>query len=470
MTLNIFGKLYLAALLASSMVIIFMVVVMNWNFRQGFVDYQRKAERERVECLAEYLASVYTQQQSSDWSFMENAPGRWRQALVNGLDCNASGSGKSTLSKAAVIRLTQRLRLLDADNKRIQGSAVDEQPFDQVMIRLDSRVIGQLQLILPELSENTDELAASFMQQQVRNLYVIAVFAALLSLLITLVVVRQLLGPVKQLTEGAKSLSQGQFSTRIAITSHDELGELARRFNQLADFLHRNEELRAQWIADISHELRTPLAILRSEIEAMLDGIRKPDLLRIRSLHTEILSLSQLVDDLYQLSLSDAGGDIELPDEVVELNELLHGLLLVFSTRLGEKQIRLDNLLDQAQSWPVRGDAKRLYQLFSNILENSNRYTDAGGRVQVSAYTQDGQLVVEVADSAPGVPDAALPRLFDRLFRVDKSRSRVLGGSGLGLSICRNIVRMHHGQIVADHSGLGGLLIRIDLPLVTTEL
>lgn len=467
MMLNIFGKLYLAVLLATGLVIIFMVVVMNWNFRQGFADYQRKAERERVVCLAEHLAQAYTQQVSG-WSFVENAPGRWRQAVVNGLDCNASGRGRPTLSDAAVIRLSRRLRLLDADGALIQGPAADEQPFDQVMVRTGSGAIGQLQLVLPELSENTDELAGSFMQQQVRNLYVIAAFAALLSLLITLVVVRQLLGPVRKLTEGAKLLSQGEFSTHIAVTSDDELGELARRFNQLADFLQRNEELRGQWIADVSHELRTPLAILRSEIEAMLDGIRKPELPRIRSLHTEILSLSQLVDDLYQLSLSDAG-DIELPDEVVELNDLLHDLLLVFTTRLSEKQIQLHNLLDQARSWPVRGDDKRLYQLFSNILENSNRYTDGGGSVQVSAYRQAVQLVIEVADSAPGVPDTALPRLFDRLFRVDKSRSRALGGSGLGLSICRNIVRMHHGQIEADHSALGGLLIRVYLPLVRNE-
>lgn len=463
MKLNIFGKLYLAVLLATGTVIVFMVVVVNWNFREGFSDYQRQADRDRVECLAEHLAAEYQQQQNS-WSFVERAPGRWRQAVVSGLGCQSAQQSRPALSDSALNSLSRRLRLLDNNGQRLQGPAQDEQPYDQVEVLAGEQTVGNLQLLLPDLSENTDDLASSFMQQQVRNFYLIALFAALLSLLVTLVVVRQLLVPLRKLTDGARLLSEGVFSTHIAVTSDDELGELARRFNQLADFLQRNEELRAQWIADVSHELRTPLSILRSEIEAMLDGIRKPDLERIRSLHTETLSLSQLVDDLYQLSLSDAG-DIELPEDVVEVNSLLQDLLLVFETRLNEKQIRLVNLLDSRQVYPVRGDDKRLYQLFSNLLENSNRYTDVAGSVQVSAYTQAGQLVIEIADSAPGVPDQALPRLFDRLFRVDKSRSRVLGGSGLGLSICRNIVMMHNGQIEAGHSGLGGLLIRVRLPL-----
>ncbi|MEZ5536488.1 MAG: ATP-binding protein [Thiolinea sp.] len=487
MKLNIFGKLYLAVLLATGTVIVFMVVVMNWNFREGFAEYQRKAERDRVVCLAEYLAGEYRSEQNS-WSFVDRAPRRWRQTVINGLECQSDDQGRPTLSESAIRGLSGRLRLLDENGQWVQGRVLDkkpenttaktaddieirgqdEQPYDQVAVVVNERIVGYLQLILPDLSENTDDLASSFMQQQARNLYLIAGFAALLSLLVTLVVVRQFLVPVKKLTDGAKSLSQGLFSTHIAVTSNDELGELARRFNQLADFLRRNEELRAQWIADVSHELRTPLSILRSEIEAMLDGIRQPDLERIRSLHTETLSLSQLVDDLYQLSLSDAG-DIELPDEIVDVNDLLHDLLRIFATRLNEKQIRLLNVLDSGQPLPVRGDDKRLYQLFSNLLENSNRYTDTGGSVQVSAFTAGGQLVVEIADSAPGVPDAALPRLFDRLFRVDKSRSRVLGGSGLGLSICRNIVMMHNGRIEADHSGLGGLLIRVYLPLASDK-
>lgn len=466
MKLNIFGKLYLAVLLATSVVIIFMVVVMNWSFRQGFADFQRDIEQERMACLAEYLVEQYSER--PNLAFFGRNPIGWASDMSVGLKCPVGGYNLPELSKLGRNNLGRRIRLVDPEGKWISGAQPSDLPFDQIPIAAKKRRLGTLELVATDNSENAGELADSFMQQQVVNLYLVALFAALLSLLITLVVVRQLLTPVKKLTEGAKSLSQGQFSTHIAVASNDELGELARRFNQLADFLQRNEELRAQWIADVSHELRTPLAILRSEIEAMLDGIREPNLERIRSLHTETLSLGQLVDDLYQLSLSDAG-DIELPDEVVELNSLLHDLLSVFETRLHEKQIKLVNLLDGEASYPVRGDDKRLYQLFSNLLENSNRYTHNGGSVQVSARTASGQVIIEIADSTPGVPDAALVRLFDRLFRVDESRSRALGGSGLGLSICRNIVTMHQGSIIADHSVLGGLLIRIYLPLVAEK-
>lgn len=463
MKLRIFGKLYLAILLATSVVIVFMVVVTNWNFRQGFAKYEREADLERVVCLAEHLAEKYPDQQ--DWSFLVRNPTAWLVDVSTGLSCDAENRGEPQLSQSAVLKLSGRIRLLGRDNQLLRGPELGDQQYDEIDIVSNNRQTGVIQLIVPDQTENSRQITRNFMQQQGTYLFIIALFAALLSLVVTLVAVRQLTIPVRKLTEGATSLLKGEFSTHIDVTSGDELGRLARRFNQLADFLRRNEELRAQWIADVSHELRTPLAILRSEIEAMLDGIRKPDLERIRSLHLETMSLSQLVDDLYHLSLSDAG-DIELPDEVVDLNDLFSDLLLAFEARLAEKKIKLVNLLDSATVYPVRGDDKRLYQLFSNLLENSNRYTDAGGCIQVSARIEREQVVVEIEDSAPGVPEEALPRLFERLFRVDKSRSRALGGSGLGLSICRNIVNIHNGEIEADHSGLGGLLIRIRLPLV----
>lgn len=464
MKLKIFGKLYLAILLATLVVIVFMVVVTNWNFRQGFAKYEREADLERVECLAKHLAEKYPDQQ--DWSFLINNPTRWVSDISTGLDCDAENRGEPQLSESAVFKLSKRIRLLNQAKELPKGLELGDQPYDEIAIISNNRSVGFIRLVIPDQTENVRNINKNFLQQQGSYLYLIALFAALLSLLVTLVVVRQLTTPVRKLTEGATSLLKGEFSTHIDVTSGDELGRLARRFNQLADFLQRNEELRAQWIADVSHELRTPLAILRSEIEAMLDGIRKPDLERIRSLHIETMSLSQLVDDLYHLSLSDAG-DIELPDEVVNLSDLLSHLLLAFEARLDEKKIKLVNLLDSDKAYKVQGDDKRLYQLFSNLLENSNRYTDVGGSIQVSAYSELGQVVIEIADSAPGVPGDALPRLFERLFRVDKSRSRALGGSGLGLSICRNIVSIHNGRIEADHSGLGGLLIRIRLPSLT---
>lgn len=451
MKLNIFAKLFLAVLIATIVVILFMVIFMNWSFRQGFAEYQNQSDLARINVLSNTLAREYRQQ--NDWNFLRNNPRGWQGMLLK-------------LGEASSIRsISKRIRLRDNNGLLVSGTEpIKAIEYERINITVSRDIVGWLELDKQKIV--TDEIANSFMEQQATNIYLIALFAMLLSLLIALVVVRQFLNPVKKLIAGAHSLSRGNFSTQIAVNSNDELGELAERFNQLADFLQRDEELRSQWIADISHELRTPIAILRSEIEAMLDGIRKPDLDRIRSLHADTLSLGQLVDDLYQLSLSDAG-DIELTDETVDLSILLADLLDVFATRLQEKNISLINRVEINQPIIIRGDDNRLHQLFSNLLENSYRYTDEGGVVQVSARLQyqQQQCQIIVADSSPGVPDEALPRLFDRLFRVDKSRSRVLGGSGLGLSICKNIVKIHQGQISAGHSELGGLAINLSFPL-----
>nr|CAA6820581.1 MAG: Sensory histidine kinase BaeS [uncultured Thiotrichaceae bacterium] len=463
MKLTIFGKLYLAIFLATSVAIVFMVVVTNWNFEQSFAKYEREADLERIECLAKHLAAKYPDQ--PDLSFLGNNPTQWLTDISIGLNCDAEARGEPLLSESAIYKLSGAIRLLDENGVLIKGAPLGDQQYGQVIIPSKNQSVGSIQLILADQSENSREITKNFKLQQGGYLYLIALFSALLSLLVALVVVRQLVTPVKKLTEGATSLLKGEFATQINVASGDELGDLSRRFNQLSAYLQRNEELRGEWIADISHELRTPISVLRSETEAMLDGVRPPNLKHIRSLHAETMSLKQLVDDLYQLSLSDAG-DIELVDEVVELGGLLDSALFAAESLLDEKQITVVNLLDLDKTYPVRGDESRLYQLFTNLLGNSHRYTDAGGSIQVAIKTESEQVVVEIADSAPGVPDDALPRLFERLFRVDKSRSRALGGSGLGLSICRNLVEMHGGKIEAHHSDLGGLLIRVRLPLL----
>lgn len=364
--------------------------------------------------------------------------------------------------------LSVRLNLLDADQQHVIGDPRNltlhpgsKSTLKKVAIQSAGKIVGWLSVRQGKMV--LSGLAKTFMDQQLRNLYLIALFAAALSFLLAVLLVRHLLRPVHSLTQGAQALTTGKFATRIDVNTQDELGRLAQAFNTLAEALQSNEALRQQWIADISHELRTPLAILRSEIEAMLDGIRQPTLERIQSLHVDVLAMGKLVEDLYQLALSDSA-ELNLATESVDLTAVLTDVALGAKTRLQEKHIGLTTRFDPQQPLWIQGDADRLYQLFANLLGNSYRYTDAGGEVEILAQQQGDKVIVMIQDSAPGVPDAALPRLFERLFRVDKSRSRALGGSGLGLSICKNNVEAHGGTIQARHSPLGGLLIEVAFP------
>jgi two-component system sensor histidine kinase BaeS len=240
----------------------------------------------------------------------------------------------------------------------------------------------------------------------------------------------------------------------------DELARLARDFNTLAETLAAARQARRKWIADIAHELRTPLSILRGEIEALQDGVRPLDTEALNSLAGEAARLARLIEDLHTLSLSDLGA-LSYHKEPVDLAEIIEDVVDPQRPALEEKGLRVHLNLG---SFIVSGDADRLAQVFANLLQNSVRYTDAPGRIDVGIKQVVGQVVVQWQDSSPGVPEEDLPRLTEHLFRVEGSRSRAGGGSGLGLAIAAAIVQAHGGTLTAAPSPLGGLRIELRFP------
>ena len=225
--------------------------------------------------------------------------------------------------------------------------------------------------------------------------------------------------------------------------------------------MEHTEGARRRWVADISHELRTPLTFLRSQVEAILDGVRQPTTESVTAIHHEIMRFSRLVDDLYQLSLSDVGAQTYRKDAVT-VSEVLHQAVSIVSPEFSAKKIALH--CEAPIGITVFGDPDRLRQLFGNLLDNSLKYTDPGGELSIKVQKGDGSVMIDVQDSAPGVAEAELEKLFERLYRVESSRSRATGGAGLGLAICRNIVEAHEGSITAKPSPLGGVWIRVELP------
>jgi two-component system sensor histidine kinase BaeS len=270
--------------------------------------------------------------------------------------------------------------------------------------------------------------------------------------------------PLQELQATTQRLASGDFSARVTVSADDELGRLGQDFNALAQTLERNEQARRRWVADISHELRTPLAVLRAEIEALQDGVRPLERAAIDALHADAVRLGRLVDDLYELSMSDLGA-LTYRKEPTDVAEILAADVDAFAARYEAAglALRLDNRLDDAST--LRADPHRLSQLFRNLLRNSLQYTDPGGGLGVGLGREDREVVIDFRDTAPGVPDDALPRLFERLYRVDASRSRATGGAGLGLAICRNIVEAHGGRILARPAPEGGLWVQVRLPL-----
>jgi two-component system sensor histidine kinase BaeS len=185
-------------------------------------------------------------------------------------------------------------------------------------------------------------------------------------------------------------------------------------------------------------------------------------------LHTEILGLSRLVEDLHLLSLADSDR-LLMDKQLICACTVLESVLESYRTRTDQCRITVLTQLDTVRSVRITGDADRLGQVFNNIMENACKYVHPPGTVSISGYAKDHALTFRFQDSGPGVPEQALPRLFDRLYRVDTSRNRDSGGSGLGLSICRHIIENHGGRIWAQSNVQGGLSIEIQLPLARSK-
>ncbi|MCX7067568.1 MAG: ATP-binding protein [Methylococcales bacterium] len=495
MKLPIFAKLFIALLLSLAVMMTAMIGTADWLFRQGFTEYLQQVEANRLGFLISNLETAYQQQGS--WSFLQNDEREWHKFLAK-----LSGKGESTPADNRppppddnnfapeeyppppehgsfvpadhppynfpppprppdALQLGKRLRLLNANHDYVVGAHFEEKPILREL-KLDKKVIGWLEIQPNEIM--TDELANTFLQQQKQAKYLISGLAFVLSIFVALFLARQLLLPIRRIATGVKALATGNYHTRIKANARDELGQLSQHFNSLAQILQQNEVARRQWIADISHELRTPLSVLRGELEALQDGVRQPSPERIHSLHSEVLSLTKLVEDLYELSLSDASA-MNYHKETVNITDIVLEMQQHFVARFASRGITLREISNPDIELPVFADKQRLHQLFSNLAENSCRYTDEGGFCEITLYRTKQTAMITFQDSAPNVPQAALPKLFDRLFRVEKSRSRELGGAGLGLTICKNIVEAHDGRIIAYQSPYGGLSIQVELPL-----
>lgn len=226
--------------------------------------------------------------------------------------------------------------------------------------------------------------------------------------------------------------------------------------------LEAAEQSRRDWVADTSHELRTPLAVLRAEIEALQDGVHEVSEQTLGVLHSEVLHLTKLVSDLNELAQADAGG-LSYRFAPVDFGAVLRSVADGFRERLSQIGLKLEiEIKGQCQ---VEGDPDRLRQLWINLFENSLRYTNSGGLIRVEMAKREGTVQALIKDSAPGVPEGMHQQLFERFFRADPSRTRGRGGSGIGLALVRTIVETHGGTVSAAASDLGGLELRMTLPM-----
>jgi signal transduction histidine kinase len=302
-----------------------------------------------------------------------------------------------------------------------------------------------------------------------KSVWLTAGLVALAAVGLSLLLARQIAKPVRALTAAARRMGSGDFDQRVPVRTRDELGELAEAFNSMAEAVGRQEMLRRQLAADIAHELRTPLSVIQADLEAMLDGIRPLRTKEIADVHQETRLLIRLVADLQDLSLAEAG-QLPLKKEPTDLGVLARASVARFSSRAEEKEIRLtvdtpDNLP------PVEADQDRISQVLGNLLDNALRHAPPRGEVTVKLESdaEQGRVQLTVHDTGPGIPTEHLPNVFERFYRADRARSRVAGGSGIGLAVVKQLVKAHGGQIWAESPTGGGTSFALMLPTSKTD-
>jgi len=291
-----------------------------------------------------------------------------------------------------------------------------------------------------------------------------ALIAIGIALLATFFLSRRISSPVKALTLAARRLGQGDLSQRVNFKDKGEVGELAQAFNSMATELGRTEELRRNMVADAAHELRTPLSNIRGYLEAIRDGVKEPDAETICSLNEEAVMLSRLVGDLQELSLAEAG-ELKMECHAEEITALIKQAAALVQAQAAKKGVLVSlDLPDRISKANI--DYNRISQVLRNLLENAIVHTNRDGTITVAARQQDGYVEVSVSDTGEGIPAQDIPYIFERFYRVDKSRTRATGGSGLGLTIAKRLVEAHGGEISVQSELGKGSRFSFTLPVL----
>jgi signal transduction histidine kinase len=355
------------------------------------------------------------------------------------------------------------LAVADSRNEII-GQPVDRRwPPPVATLLTSDGPIGAL-YILPKVGP--DDPGRAFLSAVNRSVLLGALIAGLAAVLFTLATSSRILEPVERLTEAARRMEKGDLSVQVHIESEDEIGQLAHAFNSMAGSLSQQETLRRNMVSDVAHELRTPLTNLRGYLEASRDGLVETDAALVNNLYEETMLLQRLVTDLQDLAQADAG-QLALVRAPTDLNALVEQAATIIQPQA------LDKGLTVAAEMPtdlplVDADPERVGQVLRNLLNNAVAHTPAGGTVTISAEARGDQVAVSVNDTGIGIAPEHLPHVFDRFYRVDKSRARQTGGAGLGLAIVRQIILAHGGSVSVESTPGQGSAFTFTLPVAAS--
>lgn len=336
-------------------------------------------------------------------------------------------------------------KIIAASDSAYIGKPVPEDTIkNRLTLTVNNAAVGTLIMV----NNQRGEWESEFINSVNKATLWAAVVASVIALIFGIFISRHLSKPIAMLTLAAKRLAGRELGYRAAVTTGDEIGELASSFNNMAESLERNERLRRNLLADTAHELRTPLAILRGNLESMQEGVITASPETIISMHDEVLRITRLVNELQEISLADAG-ELRLNRREVRVEELVEKVTMLSSSDARHKNINF--AVDIPAGLPaVDVDPDRMVQVLLNILGNALRFTKPGGMITLSAILENDEVAFSIKDTGVGIAADELASVFERFYRSDQSRARSGGGAGLGLAIAKSLVEAHGGRIWAE--------------------
>lgn len=326
--------------------------------------------------------------------------------------------------------------------------------------------------MMGETTQGLDQsLFTNFQTAVTEALTLAAIAATVTAIIASILISRQVVAPVQAMMSASRRIAEGHYKERVRVAGNipkqeqDELGQLALSFNRMTDQLEHTESIRRQLIGDVSHELRTPLTTIKGYMEGLMDGVLPANQETFTQIHREADRLQRLVNDLQELSRVEAGA-YELHPEMVSIKALIDTTVKRFELQFQEKGVSLTAQISPELS-PIKIDEDRISQVLLNLAGNALQYTPTGGSVHITALKQPAEVQIAISDTGIGIPPEDLVNVFTRFYRVDKSRSRPGGGSGIGLTVAKHMVEAHGGHIWAESPGIGkGSIFIFTLPAV----
>jgi len=453
-----FGIVFLSILLSH----IIAGISIGYFGKKNFHDYLEKTKVKELTAMAHNIGEYYEKNGGLDKLINSKEP----MHIAFMTSDNPLGKDiKTTDAVEGTPELPKKhevFALFDKDMRYLAGG--DYSPEDMHIFPVEAN--GQTVAHFGALRFNKlppNSFAEKFLQSQFTLLVITTAIVLVVVTLAALWLTRNMLAPLEKLNDATKKVAGRDFDVEIDINSGDELADLACNFQKMITTLKEYEQKQTRWISDISHELRTPLSVILGSIEAIQDGVRKPDHDTLDSVYKNTVRMKRLVNELHDISLAESGVMLLQKVRMNIVNEI-SSLLDFYEVRLSEYNFKIDFEFSSTEI-TVMADLMRINQVFINIIENTIKYAKQPGELFVRCLVEGENLLVSFEDTGPGVEEEHLPYLFDRLYRVDTSRSSATGGSGLGLSICKFIIENHGGTITSHKGEKGGLRLEIRLPL-----